>query len=101
LRLSAQFHEKLLFIKKHLESKAHPISKIINHFKDLYSCQYYFLLMKNKKVFLKTYNKAEGKDEQDLQMIYDSPSMAKEKRIKNNVKVLEKEIKGFINCIVS
>ena len=57
--------------------------------------------MKNKKVFLKTYNKAEGKDEQDLQMIYDSPSMAKEKRIKNNVKVLEKEIKGFINCIVS
>ena len=27
--------------------------------------------------------------------------MAKEKRIKNNVQVLEKEIKGFIKCIVS
>ena len=33
------------------------LTKIINHFKDLYSCQYYFLLMKNKNVFLKTYNK--------------------------------------------
>ena len=33
-------------------------------------------------------------------MIYESPAIAKEKRIKNNVSVLEKEIKGFINCIV-
>jgi hypothetical protein len=34
-------------------------------------------------------------------MVYDTPGVAQEKRLKNNVKVLEKEIKGFINCIVN
>jgi len=63
LKLSANFHEKLLFIKKHLESKAHPISKIINQFKEVYSGQYIFLLMKDKKIFLQAYNGGEGKEE--------------------------------------
>ena len=37
LRLSKSFHEKVLLIKKHLESKIHPIAKLMNEFKKLYS----------------------------------------------------------------
>ena len=42
LRLSAKFHEKLLFIKKELEHKIkkHPITTIIEYFRNTYSCQY-------------------------------------------------------------
>ena len=40
LRLSAKFHEKLLFIKKELEHKIkkHPITSILEHFRNTYSC---------------------------------------------------------------
>jgi len=55
-------------VKKHLESKAHPISKIMNHFKELYSSQYIFLLMKDKKIFLQTYNKNEGQEGLEKQL---------------------------------
>lgn len=49
LRLSNKFHEKLLFIKKELEHKIkkHPITAIIEHFRNTYSCQYQFLLLRN------------------------------------------------------
>ena len=101
LRLSSKFHEKLLFVKKHLEYEQHPIGRIVNHFRNVYSCQYYFLLMKNKKVFLRTFNKDEGKNEQDADMIYQTESLTKRRAIENNVNVLKQEIKGFISCIVS
>ena len=56
LRLATKFHEKLLFIKKHLESKLHPISQIISKFKEVYSCQYYFLMMRDNNVYLTNVN---------------------------------------------
>jgi len=52
--------------------------------------------MKNKKVFLRTYNRNEGKNEQDEHMIYRSKSQNQRSLIENNVKVLRQEIKGFI-----
>ena len=100
MKISSQFHGKLLFIKKHLDNKKHPISSLINHFKAVYSCQYYFLMMKNKQVFLQTYNRSEQKDDQDLHMVYKTKLKTQEQIVKNNVKVLKTEIKGSIKCLV-
>lgn len=63
LRLSSTFHQRVLLIKKHLEQKKHPIAKIMTFFMNVYSCQYYFLLMKNQKVCLKTYIPQEKRDD--------------------------------------
>ena len=66
----------------------HPLSKIMNQFRNLYSQQYYCLLNKNKKVQLKI-------DEH----VFDH-KMPKQKMMQNNADILRKEIKGFINSIV-
>jgi hypothetical protein len=53
LRLNAQFHEKLLFIKKHLESPDHPFSKILELFKTAHFNQYQSLIQKDNKILLR------------------------------------------------
>lgn len=52
VQLSSKFHENLVFIKRQLETASHPIFKIISYFRSVYSCQYTFLLLRNKQVRL-------------------------------------------------
>ena len=49
--------------------------------------------MKNKKIFLKKVS-SKNKQDQDQEMLGDKA------RVKNNVRILKTEIKGFIRCLV-
>ena len=97
LRISSNFHDRVLLIKKHLEQKKHPIAQILFYFKKIYGSQYYFLLMKNQKVYLKQLTDKQVKEDQDLKRY---KNMDEKKLIANNVKVLRMELKNFIKCIV-
>ena len=66
----------------------HPLAKIMNQFRNVFSLQYYCLLNKNKKIQLKV---GEG--------VFDH-KMSKQKMMQNNADILRMEIKGFIKTIV-
>ena len=68
--------------------------------------------MKDKKVLLKAYNnseklniskgsKEEEKYQKGLQLNLSGKALTKKERIQNNLKILEKDIKGFIKCMVN
>ena len=90
VQLSSKFHENLVFIKRQLETASHPIFKIISYFRSVYSCQYTFLLLRNKQVRLMMESDLGETDDSLLPNIH-----------KANTEVLKNEIKGFIEQIVN
>jgi hypothetical protein len=90
LRLSQAFHRRLVFLKQHLDTEIHPIAQIIANFKTFYSCQYQYLLMKNKRILLRPMLPTKEKG------IPRDPK----KVVENNVRVLKNELKQFIEQIV-
>lgn len=87
--MSSIFHENLLFIKKQIEKTEHPLNKIITHFRKVFQCQYELLLMKNGRLRLHS-----------QQAVVDDFATAKE-ITRENMNALKKEVKGFIDAIVS